>query len=99
MAHPDVALAAWQQETGLTAAPRSRDDPHWLEWKMFHRRAFERYLASAAEIYAALPGDWTMLIEHKMYEPAFYATVIQDWGSSLMAAQALGPQALSLIHI
>ncbi len=47
-AKPDyspVALAAWQQETGLTDAPRGRDDPHWLEWKMFHRRAFERYLA------------------------------------------------------
>ena len=62
-------------------------------------RAFERYLASAAEIYAALPGDWTMLIEHKMYEPAFYATVIQDWGSSLMAAQALGPKARCLVDL
>lgn len=62
-------------------------------------RAFERYLTSAAEIYAALPSDWTMLIEHKMYEPAFYATVIQDWGSSLMAAQALGPQARCLVDL
>lgn len=62
-------------------------------------RAFERYLESAAEIYAALPDDWTMLIEHKMYEPAFYATVIQDWGSSLMAAQALGPKALCLVDL
>ncbi len=62
-------------------------------------RAFERYLASMAEIYAALPGDWTMLIEHKMYEPAFYATVIQDWGSSLMAAQALGPKARCLVDL
>lgn len=62
-------------------------------------RAFERYLASAAEIYAALPSDWTMLIEHKMYEPAFYATVIQDWGSSLMAAQALGPKARCLVDL
>jgi L-rhamnose isomerase/sugar isomerase len=46
--------------------------------------AFERYLESAARIYAALPEHWRLLIEHKMYEPAFYATVIQDWGSSLM---------------
>ena len=50
-------------------------------------RAFERYLESTAKIYAALPDDWNMLLEHKFYEPAFYATVIQDWGSSLMAAQ------------
>ncbi len=62
-------------------------------------RAFDRYLDSAAQIYAALPADWALLIEHKMYEPAFYATVIQDWGSSLMAAQALGPQARCLVDL
>jgi len=62
-------------------------------------RAFERYLASAAEIYEALPEDWRLLIEHKMYEPAFYATVIQDWGSSLMAAQTLGPKAYCLVDL
>ena len=62
-------------------------------------RAFERYLDSTAAIYAGLPADWRLLIEHKMYEPAFYATVIQDWGSSLMAAQALGPQAFCLVDL
>lgn len=62
-------------------------------------RAYERYLDSAAEIYSALPDDWQMLIEHKMYEPAFYATVIQDWGSSLMAAQTLGPKAQCLVDL
>jgi L-rhamnose isomerase / sugar isomerase len=61
--------------------------------------AFERYLKSAAQIYAGLPADWRLLIEHKMYEPAFYATVIQDWGSSLMAAQTLGPQAYCLVDL
>jgi L-rhamnose isomerase/sugar isomerase len=62
-------------------------------------RAFERYLDSAAKIYAGLPADWRLLIEHKMYEPAFYATVIQDWGSSLMAAQTLGPKAWCLVDL
>jgi L-rhamnose isomerase/sugar isomerase len=62
-------------------------------------RAFERYLASAGEIYRALPDDWRLLIEHKMYEPAFYATVIQDWGTSLMAAQTLGPKAFCLVDL
>ena len=62
-------------------------------------RAFERYLASAAEIYLGLPDDWRLLIEHKMYEPTFYATVIQDWGSSLMAAQTLGPKAFCLVDL
>ena len=63
------------------------------------RRAFERYLDSNRQIYAALPADWRMFLEHKMFEPAFYATVIQDWGSSLMAAQALGPHARCLVDL
>ena len=62
-------------------------------------RAFERYLESTARIYAALPTDWTLLLEHKMYEPAFYATVIQDWGSSLLAAQTLGARARCLVDL
>jgi L-rhamnose isomerase/sugar isomerase len=61
--------------------------------------AFERYLESASQIYAGLPADWRLLVEHKMYEPAFYATVIQDWGTSLMAAQALGPKAFCLVDL
>jgi L-rhamnose isomerase/sugar isomerase len=62
-------------------------------------RAFERYLESAGTIYAALPGDWQLFLEHKMYEPALYSTVIQDWGSSLMAAQTLGPKARCLVDL
>src|SRR5688572_14236983 len=38
-------------------------------------RAFERYLESMATIYKALPVDWRLFLEHKMYEPSFYATV------------------------
>jgi L-rhamnose isomerase/sugar isomerase len=62
-------------------------------------RAFERYLESTKSIYAALPADWRLFLEHKMYEPSFYATVIQDWGSSLMAAQTLGPKAFCLVDL
>ncbi len=63
------------------------------------RRQFERYLGSAAEIYAALPRDWTLYTEHKMYEPAFYATVVADWGTNLMIAQTLGAQAKCLVDL
>lgn len=62
-------------------------------------RAFDRYIDSAARIYAALPAGWRLLVEYKMYEPALYATVIQDWGSALMAAQALGPKAFCLVDL
>ncbi len=63
------------------------------------RRAFERYLESTRQIYAALPADWKMFLEHKLCEPAFYATVIQDWGSSVLAASALGPKAQCLVDL
>ena len=62
-------------------------------------RAFDRYLEAMAQIYAALPGGWRMLLEHKLYEPAFYSTVLQDWGSSILAAQQLGPKAQCLVDL
>jgi L-rhamnose isomerase/sugar isomerase len=62
-------------------------------------RAFERYLASMAEIYAQLPDGWQLFLEHKLYEPAFYATVISDWGSSYLAARELGPKAKCLVDL
>ncbi|WP_449469265.1 L-rhamnose catabolism isomerase [Sphingobium chungangianum] len=62
-------------------------------------RSLDRYLEAAAQVYAALPGDWRMLLEHKMFEPAFYSTVISDWGSSILAAQELGPKAKCLVDL
>lgn len=62
-------------------------------------RSLDRYLDAAAEVYAALPADWRMLIEHKMFEPAFYSTVISDWGSSILVAQELGEKAKCLVDL
>jgi L-rhamnose isomerase/sugar isomerase len=62
-------------------------------------RSLDRYLDAAAEIYAALPDGWRMLLEHKLFEPAFYSTVISDWGSSILAAQELGPKAKCLVDL
>jgi L-rhamnose isomerase/sugar isomerase len=62
-------------------------------------RVFDWYLESMSEVYARLPGDWRVFLEHKLCEPAFYSTVISDWGSSLMAAQALGPKAHCLVDL
>ena len=62
-------------------------------------RVFDWYLESMSEIYARLPHDWRVFVEHKLYEPAFYSTVVSDWGSSLMAAQALGPKAYCLVDL
>ncbi|WP_157019054.1 L-rhamnose catabolism isomerase [Mesorhizobium xinjiangense] len=62
-------------------------------------RAFERYLSAMKEVYAALPGDWRLFTEHKMYEPAFYSTVVQDWGTNYLIAQELGPKAHCLVDL
>ena len=62
-------------------------------------RVFDWYLESMSEVYARLPSDWRVFLEHKLYEPAFYSTVISDWGTSLMAAQALGPKAHCLVDL
>jgi L-rhamnose isomerase / sugar isomerase len=62
-------------------------------------RSLDRYLDATAQIYQALPGDWRMLLEHKLYEPAFYSTVVCDWGTSILAAQQLGPRAQCLVDL
>ncbi len=62
-------------------------------------RALERYLDSTRQIYRALPDDWQLFIEHKMFEPAFYATVIQDWGTNILCALELGERAKSLVDL
>lgn len=62
-------------------------------------RAFRRYLDAMAEIYAELPDDWRLFSEHKMYEPAFYSTVVQDWGTNYLIAKELGPKAFCLVDL
>ncbi|TMJ35455.1 MAG: L-rhamnose catabolism isomerase [Alphaproteobacteria bacterium] len=61
--------------------------------------AFDRYMDSLKAIYDELPKDWFVFLEHKLYEPAFYSTVISDWGSSFMAASELGPKAKCLVDL
>jgi L-rhamnose isomerase / sugar isomerase len=63
------------------------------------RRALERYLESARVIYGALPDGWRLFVEHKLYEPAFYSTVINDWGTSYYCTSELGERAFSLVDL
>ena len=63
------------------------------------RATLERYLDSMRGVYGALPADWLMYIEHKLFEPAFYATTIADWGTSFACATELGPKAKCLVDL
>lgn len=61
--------------------------------------ALEHTQDSLNAIYKALPDDWKLLIEYKPYEPNFYSTVIQDWGTSFMLAKECGEKAYSLVDL
>lgn len=63
------------------------------------RRSLDRYLESLRRIYARLPDGMRLFIEHKLYEPAFYSTVLNDWGTSYYCARELGERALSLVDL
>ena len=63
------------------------------------RRAWQRTADALTDIYAALPDDWTMLIEYKPYEPHFYSMVIPDWGTSYSFCQHLGKKAQVLVDL
>jgi L-rhamnose isomerase / sugar isomerase len=61
------------------------------------RRA--RLVESLREVYAVLTPGVEMLLEYKLFEPAFYATDLADWGSALAVCLALGPDARVLVDL
>jgi L-rhamnose isomerase/sugar isomerase len=95
----NLAVIEAGRELGSTALTVWIGDGSNFPGQQHFRRAFDRYLDSTRRIYAALPDGWRMFLEHKICEPAFYATVIQDWGSSLLAASALGEKAQCLVDL
>ncbi len=56
-----------------------------------------RLLDSLKSIYGELPPGLRLLIEYKFFEPAFYSTDLPDWGTALLMATKLGPQADVLV--
>jgi L-rhamnose isomerase / sugar isomerase len=58
-----------------------------------------RLLESLGEVYAALPAEQELLVEYKLFEPAFYATDLADWGSALLVCQGLGERARVLVDL
>ena len=58
-----------------------------------------RLLESLTKVYVALPQEQELLVEYKLFEPAFYATDLADWGSSLLVCQRLGDRARVLVDL
>jgi L-rhamnose isomerase / sugar isomerase len=57
----------------------------------------DRLAAALHEVYARLAPDQRMLLEYKLFEPAFYTTDVPDWGTSYAHCLALGEQAQVVI--
>ncbi|GAA5023601.1 L-rhamnose isomerase [Kitasatospora paranensis] len=53
----------------------------------------ERLAEGLSEVYARLGADQRMVLEYKLFEPAFYATDVPDWGTSYAHCLRLGPKA------
>ncbi|WP_351225520.1 L-rhamnose isomerase [Streptomyces sp. NPDC002133] len=57
-------------------------------------RARQDRLAEAlAAVYERLGEDQRMLLEYKLFEPAFYTTDVPDWGTAYAHCLKLGPRA------
>ena len=53
----------------------------------------DRLSMALHETYARLGKDQRMLLEYKLFEPAFYATDVPDWGTSYAHCMELGDMA------
>ncbi len=60
------------------------------------KRRLEEGLRAACK---HLPPRSRMLIEYKLFEPAFYSTDLPDWGASFALCLKLGPQAQVLVDL
>jgi L-rhamnose isomerase/sugar isomerase len=54
----------------------------------------DRLADSLAAIYARLGTDQRLVLEYKLFEPAFYHTDVPDWGTSYAQVTALGDKAM-----
>ena len=59
----------------------------------------ERLEQGLSELYTSLPEGHELLVEYKLFEPAFYATDVADWGSAVLLCQRLGPRARVLVDL
>jgi L-rhamnose isomerase / sugar isomerase len=108
LCHPDARVRRKAVEHHLRCVEvmhetGSRDLKVWLADGLNYpgqddlRARQERLAGGLAEIYAALGPQHRLILEYKFFEPAFYATDIPDWGTSLLHCLALGERAMVVL--
>ncbi|MEZ4775278.1 MAG: TIM barrel protein [Bacteroidia bacterium] len=95
----NIEVIRYGEALGSTATTVWLSDGSTFPGQLNFRSAFERTYRSLEEIYRELPDDWKMYVEYKPYEPNFYSMVVQDWGTSFLFANKLGPKAFTLVDL
>ena len=54
----------------------------------------DRLAEALSAVYQRLSSDQRLILEYKLFEPAFYTTDVPDWGTAYAHCLALGEQAL-----
>jgi L-rhamnose isomerase/sugar isomerase len=57
----------------------------------------ERLAQALGEAYGRLGSGQRLLLEYKLFEPAFYHTDVPDWGTALLQCVGLGERALVVV--
>ena len=57
----------------------------------------QRLIDSLEQAYSSMPSNGTLLVEYKLFEPAFYHTDLADWGTSFAICLKLGERAKVLV--
>ncbi|THF86072.1 L-rhamnose isomerase [Deinococcus sp. KSM4-11] len=63
------------------------------------RRRKHAMRAALRRVHDALPDGARMLVEYKLFEPAFYATDLFDWGAAYAHCVAIGEKAQVLVDL
>jgi len=95
----NIEVIRYGDQLGSKALTVWLSDGACFPGQMNFKKAIQNTQDSLADIYTAMPEDWKILIEYKPFEPAFYTTVIQDWGTSFNLARKLGEKAYTLVDL
>jgi L-rhamnose isomerase/sugar isomerase len=88
---------------GIAGQTRSRDVKLWFSDGLNYpgqddiRARQDRLSEALHEVYAALAPGQRILLEYKLFEPAFYVMDVPDWGTAFTHCTTLGPQAVVVI--
>ncbi|MEF2279655.1 TIM barrel protein, partial [Deinococcus sp. YIM 134068] len=110
IAHPDAAvreraLSHLLDCVGIMRQTGSRDLSLWFADGTNYAgqddlRARKRRVREALrQVHDALPDGARMLVEYKLFEPAFYATDLFDWGAAYAHCLAIGEKAQVLVDL